>query len=67
MVVPSISPETQKAIKKLRKKVKQCAKIQEKVRKGMRVEVNELEKLNQLDDFKKQLAVLETRSWKVVN
>jgi DNA-directed RNA polymerase alpha subunit len=55
------SPETLKALKKLRKKVKQCTKIQEKLDQGLRVEVNEVQKLNQLNDFKQQIAVLETQ------
>jgi len=54
-----ISPETRKTVRKLRKKVKQCTKIQEKLSKGMKLEVNEAEKLKQLDNFKQQLAVLE--------
>lgn len=57
--VPRASPETLKALKKLRKKVRQCAKIQEKMDHGLAVEVNEVEKLNQLNEFKQQIAVLE--------
>jgi hypothetical protein len=55
------APETLKALKKLRKKVRQCAKIQEKLDQGLRVEVNEVQKLSQLNDFKQQIAVLETQ------
>jgi len=53
------SPETLKALKKLRKKVKQCTKIQQKLNEGLTVEVNERQKLNQLNDFRKQITVLE--------
>lgn len=56
-----VAPETLKALKKLRKKVKQCAKIQERIDMGLRMEVNELEKVKQLNDFKQQIAVLEAQ------
>lgn len=55
------SPETLKALKKLRKKVKQCTKIQERMDQGLRVEVNEVQKLKQLQEFKKQITALETQ------
>lgn len=41
--------------------MKQCAKIQERIDMGFRVEVNELEKVKQLNDFKQQIAVLEAQ------
>lgn len=59
--VQKASPETLKTVRKLRKKVKQCKKIQEKLDNGMRLEVLEAEKLNQLDSFRQQLAVLESQ------
>lgn len=55
------SEETLKALKKLRKKVKQCAKIQKSVDNGIKVEDNQLEKLKQLNEFKQQIAELELR------
>lgn len=55
------SPETLKALKKLRKKVKQCTKIQEKLNQGITVQDDELVKLKQLNEFRQQIAVLQTQ------
>lgn len=60
------SSETLKTLKKLRKKVKQCSKIQENLNRGVAVEVNQLSKLKQLDEFKQQIALLELEfNWKL--
>lgn len=53
------SPAALKTLKKLRKKVKQCKKIQESLDRGLKVEDNQLSKLKQLKEFKQQIALLE--------
>jgi len=53
------SEETVKALRKLRKKVRECAKIQKNVDNGVKVEDNQLAKLKQLNEFKQQIAKLE--------
>jgi len=53
------SPEVVKALRKLRKKVRQCNNIQKKLDQGFNLEENELTKLKQVNDFKQQITALE--------